>query len=135
MPGQILIFKLKFMNLVKFHCKSYGLIHIKVANRPIYYKKAFQNGLITVNQLFELNSGELIAHDMIQCTYELSTMEYNALISAISKQWKTTLLGSLELTPQTNSTYSRFLMQKKALLFYYKTCNKQDEPIREAFWK
>ena len=68
---------------------------IRVGNRPILYRKAYHSGLKEIHQLYEQN--QPIPPEAASARYDLSVMQYNSLISAISK-------AGLTNCPPTNSS-------------------------------
>ena len=56
---------------------------IKIQNKPIYWPVSFKKGLLWVHQL--VPNGKAIGVKLVQESYGLSIMQYNALLSAIPK--------------------------------------------------
>ena len=61
--------------------------YIRVANRPIFIKKAFQEGLKTFSSLVDL-SGKQIKPELICAMYNIDILSYYNIWSAIPKNWK-----------------------------------------------
>ena len=68
---------------------------IRICNKPVLWKKSFEKGLLTVNQLFE--NGKCIKVSDAYEKYELTYLQYNGLLAAIPSQWKKTI--SQEMHP------------------------------------
>ena len=58
--------------------------HIRIENKPFFWKKAFRNGLLRVSQLYS-DGCQICAQDA-KDIFGLSQMHFNSLISAIPKQ-------------------------------------------------
>ena len=60
--------------------------HIKIGNVPILWEHAFNKGLLRVLQLYE--EGKLISFQKANTYFDLTVMQFNALVSAIPKKFK-----------------------------------------------
>ena len=59
-------------------------LYIRVNKQPVFYKKAYNSGLVDLAQLFN-PEGELLSFEDCKNLFEISQMEWNALVSAIPK--------------------------------------------------
>ena len=66
--------------------------NITIQGKPFFWKTAYENGLRTIEQLF--NNGQAIGVKKARELFTLTTMQYNSLISAIPKICKDILSGT-----------------------------------------
>ena len=83
-------------------------------NKPILWKKCIQKGLTQVSQLYE--NGQCIGVDKAKNEYGLSWMEYQTLLSAISKVLKQERKSDLalpEISLTARAVYNAILASKE----------------------
>ena len=82
---------------------------IRIEDKPVFWKKAFDKGLILAEQLFE--DGNQIGHEKAKEMFNLNFLEYGALMKAIPSIWKDALRrGEVEyrlLDPETDRYYEK----------------------------
>ena len=101
---------------------------IRVQKKPILWKKPHRRGLLTVGQLIE--NGKWIEIQIIKERYDLTTMQYNTLISAIPTKWKEM---SVNCAQNPVSTYQSFIKHPRMSNYYYRTMITQTDLMYNTF--
>ena len=95
--------------------------NIKIGGKPFIFVNAAKEGLMQVEQMFTPN-GEVIPSNILCPWFNLTTMQYNGLITAIPKNWKT-MLKKRETKTNDIFLYDKFITNKKCVAFYYNMIN------------
>ena len=72
---------------------------IRIQGKPFRWEKPYKFGLRTINQMF--CNGLVLSFIDVNNLYGLTQMEYNALVSAIPKEWKLAMKSVLGDLPST----------------------------------
>ena len=91
--------------------------NIRINEKPIFNKKAFDKGLFRISQLFDQNQGRWISAKQASTDFELTVMEYNSTIVAIPKDIKTALVNKRLSTHQ--SRFANFVDRKDLSNYLY----------------
>ena len=91
--------------------------HIRVKNKVIYDKTAFDNGLRTIWDIFDYEQNTFLRAEEIAVRYGIPVMKANSILSAIPPRWKT-LCKSINELPQT-TVYDDFITKQHSTKLYY----------------
>ena len=100
---------------------------IRVGDKPVFYEKAYLNGLETIQQLFE--GGKAITFEEAHRLFGLSVMEYNSIICAVPPSIKTSTSGTSVLILET--TPSAVYRHVNSGSFPTSLVNKWEEKLQE----
>ena len=96
---------------------------IRVENRPIFWRKLYRKGLLYVYQFFQ--DGQIIEYEQMRLKYNVEIMQYNAIITAIPKEWKEFFveLSQKAFLPVKPSTFDRILQVQQLSKIVYQYIN------------
>ena len=100
--------------------------HIRIDNKVIFFKKAFEKGL---SKLFDLitDNYELMTHKDVMAKFDLTVMQTNSLLQAIPKTWKNVLSDSNFQTFPTESKFDQMVNKGKIIkAAYQELISKED---------
>ena len=104
---------------------------IKVNGKPILIQPAYDNGLVRICQLINLEGG-LLSVDICCTMFNLMVMQYNAIVSALPKKWKRMIrLNTCEFG-EKKTTYQKILEETKVPSKVYKQINTNYNVIKNA---
>ena len=109
--------------------------HIKAGGQVLFMKKAFDEGLVYVNQLFDGTSGKILPYEVAHGLFELKIMEYNTLISAIPLEWKRMMPRIIQANRVALSEFQQFIVRKHEVSYYYKKVNSTLCILKELYQK
>ena len=105
---------------------------LRSAGEPFIFTTPYKNGLTTLNQLIN-PSGELIPKETLKQMFNLEIMQYNIIMSALPKSWRTTLCQQQQCNDAT--LYEKFTHSKKCAAHFYKMVNTSNEALKAAYQK
>ena len=109
--------------------------HIRVKGRPFIYDKSCQKGLMYLSQLCD-PTGHFISPDVLRQNFDLTTLQYNSIVSAIPKEWKRLLQTKNEgSSEKIKSNIEIVTMVKKPTKWYYKHCTRNRHCQFDAYCK
>ena len=81
--------------------------HTRVADKTIFWKSAFENELIYVDQLFSEDC-QILPRAELASRYKLTEMQINTLVSTIPKQWLQQIKNA-----DGDAVFQKILIEKK----------------------
>ena len=100
--------------------------NIKVGNKPIFYKNAWDMGLKTIEQL--LDQDKLMSREQAAQKYCLTPMQYNSIISALPADLKSLIRDGRQEEAHTEDKYHLITHSKSAVKTIYQKLCRDDEP-------
>ena len=98
-------------------------------------KRAYQEGLMYLKQLVDLEGNFLEAHILVHM-FGLTLIQVNSLISAIPKAWKMELKKESSLVMESEATnYETVLSKHKIVSFIYSQLNESQGPLRQQWYR
>ena len=109
---------------------------IHVEGKPIRWKKCIDAGLIYLGQLYQ--KGQIISFIKAKRLFRLGIMEYNAIIAAMPREWKsyfrTTEYSNFSVDEKT-SFHARMCEKKNLVAYAYKVLNDRSVNIEDKLRK
>ena len=91
--------------------------HIRINNKPCFFKKPYQNGLEIVLQLFH-NDGKLKSAEEISAEFDCSIFQINQVLAAIPKEWRH--VDVIANPEEVEQLYDKVQMVNKCAGFAYR---------------
>ena len=110
---------------------------IKQQGKVLIFRKAMETGLMFIHQILQDDGCILPSSDLSQ-KYNLTTMEANAIISAIPRDWKNVLKsGEWDLQYEHYYNYDKITEANKMSKYYYHKVNSQKSNVPQLYdkWK
>ena len=98
--------------------------HLRIENKPFFWKNAYKRGLKNIGQLYR--NKQIKSVKEINRSYGLTIMEYNAVVTAIPKDWRKAM-AEMEKETDANTKYEWLMKQKRAASAVYGELNKQEK--------
>ena len=111
--------------------------HIKQSNKMIKYDKAIHRGLFTISQFIDPD-GNWIPVNTICEIYNLSILEYIAIVSAMPKEWKKYIKrreAPTRLINKLQYNYAKVCGIRKCTHYCYNTMNSFPNLLRNGYAK
>ena len=111
--------------------------HIRIQNKPFFWKDVYQKGLRLVSQLFE--NQQFKSEEQVFNQYGLSSLRYNSLKVAIPTSWKQFCCETAAMTymPLTPHTYDTIIVTGETQLSrkVYKSIAEDATLLRNKYYK
>ena len=92
--------------------------HLRIANSVFFYKNAFDEGLLTLNQLIT-PEGCFLPIGILERMFNLSTMQCNSILSSIPRKWVTALKIHV-INENCTTKYESVVKMTKTASFIYR---------------
>ena len=110
----------------------WGNSYIRIEGKPVFWRRAFVKGLKYVHQLY--SQGNPITYQQAQEHFSLNFVEFNQLLVAIPRQWKSDLKTTSD-TETSENFYQQCLKKPKLANYLYRKLNQQDQkPLTMDKW-
>ena len=100
--------------------------HIKVGNTTVFWKEAYEQGLIYIRDLLTIN-GQIKNDEKIKNEFGINVMQINMIKSAIPKEWWQKIKKKIPNQTKTVYLYDEIVLKKNITSFAYKEILNSEE--------
>ena len=100
--------------------------HICIGESPVFFVKPYTAGLKYICQLITMN-GQFIDFEILCNMYDITMMQLNSIVSAIPKEWKTSLKEINDKIVNTDdNVYVHMLSKPRLAALVYHSLNENE---------
>ena len=107
---------------------------LRIENKPYFFSKAYQEGLLTVGQLID-PQGNILSHEELRLFFGLDVMQCNMILSSIPYVWKKMMKEENLGFEEVIYSYDKLLKVKKPVSYMYKTLVTKKTLLTQTFLK